>query len=352
MADTLFGISAFRYHRVPPQVLALLPPVPQYEMDKRRFSFRNHLLIKDAVKLPLHLMVTQRSKRATHDYFKCHLSSEPVPFGSIWETELGLFVPSPSLTLYQLASTLSKTQLAMAMYEMCGSFSVFEPSPDIESLLAAARCSGCLPQTSWSRIEGGDGRPSSLWRRPPLIEVGELRQFAVDMSGRRHCKKFQQAAELVSGVVASPFEAQLSLLLTSSRRDGGEGLGCFENNKRIALSSKAARIAGQCNCYADLFFNDVCDSRGLVVECQSKMIHDNSRSLLSDSDRITALQQMGFEVLPLTFDQILYSRNFDIVVRMIFKKLGRRYCEKASKQLKAQADLRRELFIDWSTLGS
>ena len=75
-------------------------------------------------------------------------------------------------------------------------------------------------------------------------------------------------------------------------------------------------------------------------------------SLISDSDRTAALQQMGFDVLPLTYDQISYPDNFDIVVKMIFKKLGRRYAEKSDKQLKTQADLRRELFINWETLGS
>lgn len=172
------------------------------------------------------------------------------------------------------------------------------------------------------------------------------------MSGRRHSVKFQQAIELVTGICASPFEVKLSLLLATPRKEGGEGLACFENNRQISLSSKAARIADQRNCYADLYFDEAQGSRGLVVECQSRMIHDNSQSLISDSDRMAALQQMGFDVLPLTYDQISYPRNFDIVVRMIFKKLGRRYVEKSDKQLKAQLDLRRELFVNWESLGS
>lgn len=297
-------------------------------------------------------MTGERNERSWGKYRRYHLMSGELPFGSVWDTLHGLRVASPLLTLYQLAATLSKTQLAMAMYEMCGDFAVFKPSPAIEELLQAAQAHGCLPASTWRRVADGGGKPSSLWKRPPLVEVDELRHFAASMSGRRHSVKFQQAAELVTGVCASPFEVQLSLLLATSRKEGGEGLRCFENNKQITLTHKASRIADRRNCYADLYFDEARGSRGLIVECQSRMVHDNSQSLISDSDRTAALQQMGFEVLPLTYDQISYPANFDIVVRMIFKKLGRRYVEKSTRMLKAQTDLRRELFINWETLCS
>lgn len=351
MEDTLYGISAFRYHRTPPQVLALLPPVPHTALDSRRILFKDHLLIKDSIGIPVHLAAESRCGRTGKKLLKHHLVSGELPFGSVWDTLHGLRVASPLLTLYQLAATLSKAQLAMAMYEMCGTFAVFKPSPALEELLQSAQAHGCLPASTWRRIADGGGKPSSLWKRPPLVEIDELRSFAAGMGGRRHSVKFQQAAELVTGVCASPFEVQLSLLLAAPRSEGGEGLRCFENNKQISLSSKAARIADQRNCYADLYFDGAHDSRGLVVECQSRMIHDNARALVSDSDRMAALQQMGFDVLPLTYDQIAYPANFDIVVRMIFKKLVRRYAEKSPRQQKAQHDLRRELFINWETLG-
>ena len=310
------------------------------------------MLIREIVAFPIHVLVSERTKRAGSKTLKYHLVSGELPFGSIWETEHEFSVASPLFTLYQLAATLSKTQLAMAMYEMCGTFTTFKPSPVIEDLLEAARAHGCLPTSNWRRVTDNSSRPSSLWKRPPLIDIDELVQFAANLKGRRHSLKFQQAVELVTGITASPFEAQLSLLLATPRKEGGEGLRCFENNKQISLSFKAARIADQRSCYADLYFEDTHNSRGLIVECQSRMIHDNLESLISDSDRTAALQQMGFDVLTLTYDQISYPDNFDIVVKMIFKKLGRRYAEKSDKQLKTQADLRRELFINWETLGS
>lgn len=72
---------------------------------------------------------------------------------------------------------------------------------------------------------------------------------------------------------------------------------------------------------------------------------------MSDSDRATALQQMGFSVMLLTYQQIADEKNFEIVKRMLFEEIGLEYREKTERQLDAQRSLRRELFIDWNTLG-
>lgn len=107
--------------------------------------------------------------------------------------------------------------------------------------------------------------------------------------------------ERVTGVVASPFEAQLSLLLATPRVAGGEGLRSFSNNARIVLSGKAARLAGRYNCYADFLFEETGDKKPLVVECQGRLVHSGADAAMSDSDRATALQQMGFNVMLLTY---------------------------------------------------
>lgn len=72
---------------------------------------------------------------------------------------------------------------------------------------------------------------------------------------------------------------------------------------------------------------------------------------MSDSDRATALQQMGFNVMLLTYQQIADEKNFEIVKCMLFEEIGLEYREKTERQLDAQRSLRRELFIDWNTLG-
>lgn len=351
MTDVLYGISAFRFHRTPPQIRALFPPVPQVETDKRREAFKAHPLIREITGLPVHLMVESRAAMTGAECLTSHLATGPLPFGSVVETDLGLSVASPLMTLYQLAQTVSEVHLVMAMYEMCGTFSVFKPTNAIEEM-AALSSMPLEGAGSWQRVCGQNGRRSDLWRRPPLIELDELSRFANEVKGKRKGAMFAKAASLVTGVVASPFEAQLSILLSFSRRKGGEGLSRLENNKRVALSRKATLLSGKCCCYADLLFEGYDCERPVVIECQGAVAHASEKMLMADSDRTTALQEMGYDVILLTYGQIANARNFDVVRRLLFKKLGIRYREKTPDAVYREHELRRNLFIDWETLGS
>lgn len=351
MEDILYGISAFRYHRTPSQVRALLPCIPQKESDKRREAFKKHPLVCEITGLPAHLMVRSRSEMTGARSVKSHLMTGSLPFGSVKETEFGLSVSSPLLTLLQLAQSVSEIHLVMAMYEMCGSFAVFKPSAAIEEMLAQEGSVFQLAD-SWRRVCSQNGRPSDLWQRPPLVSIEELNNFAYEVKERRKGAKFLEAAKLVTGITASPFEAQLSILLSFPRRKGGEEIRCFENNKRIALSRKASLISGKNSCYADLLFEERVHGRPVIVECQGAIAHGSEKSLMSDSDRTMALQEMGYDVLPLTYGQIVNPRNFDIFRRLLFKRLGLRYRDKTPEALMQEHELRRNLFIDWSTLGT
>lgn len=64
--------------------------------------------------------------------------------------------------------------------------------------------------------------------------------------------------------------------------------------------------------------------------------------MISASERMAEL---------LTYQQIADEKNFEIVKRMLFEEIGLEYREKTERQLDAQRSLRRELFIDWNTLG-
>ena len=223
MEETLCDISAFNLHRTPPQVLALMPTVPAAQTDKTRSRLKRHPLVQHVVGPTIHLMVTDRRKRSSAKCIQSHLASTELPFGCVQTTDLGINVTSPLFTLLQLAQHLSEEHLAMAMYEFCGTFSVFKPSTEIEDLLASAQQAGTLPANSWRRVTGQDGKPTSLWQRSPLISLDELRQFAVATKGMRGNRRFAKAAKTVTGATASPFEAQTSILLAQSRRKGGEG---------------------------------------------------------------------------------------------------------------------------------
>ncbi len=291
-------------YRIPHQVLPLCPPIPSLWQHVRDPELLDHPVMREILGTPLHLLITDRRDRRTSKAIRTHLIESTLPPGAIVETALNIQACSPLFTLLTLArhlSTIERTskairthliestlppgaivetalniqacsplftlltlarhlstiELAMAMYEFCGNFSVFKPSPGIEELLqtpesialakspqgwrrvtSSARTSSGgqsslwmrpplisldieeLLQTpesialakspqGWRRVTSSartsSGGQSSLWMRPPLISLDELNRFARQCAPIRGCRRFAQAARLVTGVNARPF---------------------------------------------------------------------------------------------------------------------------------------------------
>ena len=353
MDEVFCGLSALRHVRVPPAIKAAYPPVSLHGYGYGgAWSAEDHFIV-DNIGFPLHLLAASRAGRTGARGIKWHLVSGDLPFGSIIEDEdLDVRTTSPLMTLFTLGSQISDAHLLMAMYEFCGRFALFRPASHIEERLERE-----VPQPSlgapggWVCVCDVSGRPSDMWKRPPLIEVHELRQFAREVEHLRGGKRFARLVAKVAGVTASPFEVQTSMLLGLSRAQGGEGLDGFSNNHEIRLTHGAQRIAGKGRVYADLYFEGAEGGPPLVIECQGGMVHGGEAAVLSDADRTAALQAMGIDVLALTYKQIADRDNFNRIARLIAAKLGRPYREKSARLRAKEAELRRELFIDWLTLG-
>lgn len=142
------------------------------------------------------------------------------------------------------------------------------------------------------------------------------------------------------------------MLLGLSRCRGGEGYGGFEHNRRIALTADAALLARRRVCYCDVYWDGPLPDgvAGLDLECQSASHHFGAKSSVSDADRATALQAMGIEVAQVTFAQIADPVTFEVFSEHLARRLGISRPEKTEAQLRAQADLRRELLASWEDL--
>ena len=256
------------------------------------------------------------------------------------------------MTLFTLARAVSDVHLLMAMYEFCGSFTVFRPSQEIAAHLK--RHMAAVPlgaDGGWTRVCDNSGKPTDLWKRPPLIGVEELQAFASEVEHFRGGKRFSKIAHMVNGVTASPFEVQISILLSLPRIQGGEGLQEFSNNFEVRFSRDARRIANKARAYADIYFEGDGSHSPVAIECQGGIVHSGDAASMSDADRMLALQSMGVDVLPLTYRQVTNADNFKRIVRQVAKRLGKPYREKTDRMLARERELRQELFIDWLTLG-
>lgn len=124
------GPTAFQYYRIPPQILGLYPAILPPDHDHRLVHYSKQPVFKDLLGTPVWRFVGERKQRANGKLFHSRLLTQEPPPGSFRQTEHGFDVTSPEFTLLSLATQVSRSQLLMACYEMCGSFAVLSPASE------------------------------------------------------------------------------------------------------------------------------------------------------------------------------------------------------------------------------
>ncbi len=347
----LCGASALRFYRVPPQVLALYPPLPSTFEDPNHRKLAASALITDLLPTPIHRANFAPGWHSNTEFYKTRCFKNGLPPGSIYDTDYGFQVTSPAATLLTIADDVSQIQLTMVLDEMLGDFAVFNPCERTEQLLNDALAQRLIrPNDGWQRVINVNGQGTSLWKRSPLITQGELESFCKHASGFHGIKKLRFALEHAHDKTSSPFEVQASMLLSLPRSAGGEELS-IKNNQRIKLTREAQNIYPHESCYADILIEGQSNNAGVIVECQGRSVHANEAAGLSDSNRSTALTSMGYEVILLTYEQLTNTKAFEAVLNIIARKTGIPRRAKTARQQAAEAALRQELFIPWPELG-
>lgn len=297
---------------------------------------------------PVDVLVGSPDECHSSALIRPRMNSRELPVGSKTQVYEDVYVTRPAATLMQLAGRASLVRTVLLASELCGSFAVYEAPAPIRKLLQTIqkrRKKGIPTIDGWRPFVNADGTLGNLWSRPPLVTPKELRDYAQECSGQRGCARLRQAADLVKPGAASPFEAQTGVLLGFSYRRGGEGFGSFRFNKKVRLTRDARLLAQRNHCYCDLYWD-----KGLDLECQSTLVHQNQKSFLSDSDRTAALRSMGIDVLPVTFDQINDETRFDALAETVAKMLGQERKAKTELQAKAAKALREEVLVDWESI--
>lgn len=287
--------------------------------------------------------------RATHP----RVWRDPLAPHEVVAVAPGFRVVSPALALQQVASRATLTRTIMLASELCGGFSVYEPPEPLREFLQQLADDERLPSYGgWRAALDNNGRLTGLWTHAPLVSLAALSNQAEASGEPRGRSRLAKATALVRPGAASPFEVQVGMLLGLSRRRGGEGYGGFEHNHCVALTPDAALIARRRVCYCDVYWGGSLPNgaAGLDLECQSASHHFGTRSSASDANRETALQMMGIEVVQITFSQIADPATFQIFSEHLAERLGVPHREKTEVQLRAQEELRRELFVDWAAL--
>ena len=187
--------------------------------------------------------------------------------------------------------------------------------------------------------------------RKPLIELHELHEYASKMKKRKWGTKFYKAAQLVTGIAASPLEVAGILLLSLPRSRGGAGFRNVYVNDLTPLTASAQSIAGQKVCYGDIVIVNPTIMKAGIVEIQGEVIHGSGAVLDHDAKRMTALQSMGYDVFLVTHDILNDAEQLDAIVRSLCTRLELRYRCKTKAQKTTEMELRANVLCNWLEIG-
>ena len=384
MYEIVCANTAFRYWRCPPQVRGLYPRLPSSE-DGWLALARSHFTI-DVLKTPI-VTTTAPGGVNYHSGLRATIHCKDASgAGNTLETAMGFRVTNPLATLFTLARFVSPTDLVLAMFEFCGWFSVFEPTAVAEAELGKAEDTAgdntteslfefdeSQDEAQWKRVyarvkvkeqvntKGSNKQKTtkevtklkgtSLWMRKPLIELNELHEYATKMKSRKWGAKFYKAAQMVTGVAASPLEVAGILLLSLPRSRGGAGFRHVYVNDFTPLTASAQSIAGQKACYGDIVIVNPNIMKAGIVELQGEVIHGSGAVLDHDAKRMTALQSMGYDVFLVTHDMLNDTEQLDAIVRSLCSRLELRYRCKTKAQKTAEMELRANVLCNWQEIG-
>lgn len=384
MDEIVCANTAFRYWRCPPQVRDLYPRLPSPEDGWRALA--QSPFVTDVLKTPI-ITTTVPGGVNYHSGLRTTIHCDDASgVDSALETTMSFRVTNPLATLFTMARFVSPTDLVLAMYEFCGWFSVFEPTAAAEAELdkgkdAAENASTeslfeldeSQDEAQWKRVyarvkvkeqvkaKGAYGKKktkevtklkgTSLWMRKPLIELHELHEYARKMKSRKWGTKFFTAAQIVTGIAASPLEVAGILLLSLPRSRGGSGFRNVFVNDFTPLTASAKSIAGQKVCYEDIVIVNPTIMKAGILEIQGEVIHGSGAVLDHDVKRMTALQSMGYDVFLVTHDMLNDAELLDAIVRSLCSRLELRYRCKTKIQRTRETELRANVLCNWLEIG-
>lgn len=384
MDEIVCANTAFRYWRCPPQVRDLYPRLPSPEDGWRALA--QSPFVTDVLKTPI-ITTTVPGGVNYHSGLRTTIHCDDASgVDSALETTMSFRVTNPLATLFTMARFVSPTDLVLAMYEFCGWFSVFEPTAAAEAELGKGKDAAenasteslfeldeSQDEAQWKRVyacvkvkeqvkaKGAYGKKktkevtklkgTSLWMRKPLIELHELHEYARKMKSRKWGTKFFNAAQIVTGIAASPLEVAGILLLSLPRSRGGSGFRNVFVNDFTPLTASAKSIAGQKVCYGDIVIVNPTIMKAGILEIQGEVIHGSGAVLDHDVKRMTALQSMGYDVFLVTHDMLNDAEQLDAIVRSLCSRLELRYRCKTKIQRTRETELRANVLCNWLEIG-
>ena len=269
---------------------------------------------------PLDILVTTLEARRPSSRIRPHVFGGVLPDNSVISLGSGLFVSSPELCFFQMASKLTLVELIELGYELCGSFArpALTVNPKKEKSEADEEC---------------------LYNLPELTNVKKLTAYVERMKGVNGYGRASKALHFIADDSGSPMEAVLTMLLTLPYRYGGYGLPMPKLNYRIILDKVAQRSANKSYLKCDLFW----PLENLAVEYDSEKHHALKQKIAEDAVRRNTLSSLGIPPIIVTKQQLYSAFKLEMVALQLSRKLGKQLKHKKPGFYKARSLLREAL---------
>lgn len=199
------------------------------------------------------------SKKINYKY-----SAAKFPFGSFAKFKDNIFISSPELLFYQLASVLDEPKLFLLGLEFSGKYSISKDSAD-------GFVTNIKPLTTPEKINNYLKLLSKENKYLPYISIAK------------------RVAKELKANSASPQESRLFIKLCLPRKYGSYGARGFVFNKPIKLSQRSFDILGQTTIKPDL----VNEETKVAIEYDSSAFHENANQNTRDKLRLDALHNDG-----------------------------------------------------------
>lgn len=261
---------------------------------------------------PVHTAVGASAHRSRQLGVTSHLISGPLPAGAFEELKGDLWVASPELCFCQMAGELGFAEEVRFGYELCACFQRNDFTEDLDA-------------------------------REPLTGEAALRGFLTRCKGFRGHRQAQHAAKYVTERAESPMEVAVAMLLTLPRRYGGYGLPHAVLNREIAVARRSDKNVKR-TYRPDLAWPE----QRLIVEYDSDLHHSAKPNVIADAVRRNALQDAGWRVTALTWEQVKSPQLMDEAAAQLAHALGVRLPKPTLEQDFCRRELRAGV-LGWAT---
>ena len=239
----------------------------------------------------LELLVRNPDERRESDWVHSRAwGRHPLPHGSIVEVGDRVAVISPEICAIRLAAILRPLPYFRALCDLLGIY-----------------------------VRKSDDH-FNLQERNPITSIEDIRTCLDQVGSIPGSKLARRALAWIVEGSASPRETTMDVALAMPTRLGGHGLGDFKANWPIELTASASGLTKRSYLVGDI----VWEKEKLVVEYNSSKHHDKLEQKEMDLEKITALQHMGYTVIPVSTRQFSDFDVFKNVVVTIRQHLGRR----------------------------